>query len=274
LRVAIEWRQRQGKEFADLVDQAEPVVARLRTYEHFVLSEAVSAQFLQVAGEQSKANEAWENVLYRGKASWKWAALGALYQESQSVRELVDLAERLDNSPNDHWTNAGISCLKADLPMKRVELLEEFQTFQEHRDNNFCDRYVWLYVPLLLGETQIAQQAAQEWIDEYDSGRYTGLDTTSVYAEEELIRVIATETARDTDSQNRLSRSLSHIMLGLLAISRGQRNLAIDHLEIAVERPYVSVDQQWAVAFLWHLKNDAQWPRGNPRMAKQNGEFK
>jgi hypothetical protein len=193
----------------------------------------------------------------------RWAAIAGLMRY-QSTEELLAPVETSHNLSNDAWSRIGLAYLLADTSERGGDAINIFEEVISERPA-IADRYVAIEILLLLGEREMAVQYAEDWLSELSQGIQLP-DTTSEYAEEQLLLLIARGEQPADEPDNRTKAIIVEHTLGLLAIANGDRESAITHFARSTEPPYITLDQYWGEAFLQRLQEDEDWPRGNSKM--------
>ncbi len=267
-RMNIERRQARKQGFSELVGPAKDLAERLEAFPEFTLAHAMPAQFFDVIGDEAKAEQLWGEVLVRGGPMSRWATLGRLAWDKTSI-ELLETCNRLSVADEDLWTLAARAFILADVPGGRDEAMNLFYRLGDHASATISSRYTAIHIPLLLGEKDIAVDYANRWLKELNAGKLVKKDTSSEWAEEELLRIIATDGVQLPDKQDRLTRVLTSHMLGLLAIADGERDSARDHFNAAAAKPWINIDYCWAEAFSRRLADESPYPSQNPNMQSE-----
>ena len=259
----IEWQKREGGPIDDLRQSGMVIADRLqKQFPDYVLAHMMPGMFYTTLGDEPmRAEKAWKRAFELGGETTQWTALGALY-EIQSSDEVLRFSDGLPANSTAAWTKLAKGYLLADQDDGREKALEIFEECaRDHR--TLTDRYMAIYIPLLLGETKLASDKAKVWLKELESGVSPG--TNNEFDEAALLKLIATEGEVEPKSKHRMTISLSNQLLGLLAVSKGRREEATEFFTKAVEGPYGWLDPCWGRAFLSHLR-DPNWPRANPKM--------
>ena len=163
----IEMHQADGIGYSELQRSADAVAKRLTQFPNYLLGNAMRAQYFDVVGNNTEAEAVWKQVLENGTETWRWTAIGRLYRD-RSAKEVLSFLDSLPGIQSDRWVRAARAYILTDIPGGKEQAMMIFRELSTD-DATLTDRYNDVHIPLLLGEKDIAIEAAKKWLHECET---------------------------------------------------------------------------------------------------------
>ena len=127
--------------------------------------------------------------------------------------------------------------------------------------------YWTILIPLLLGETEDARRQCRKWIEDFQRQSTVGRRESVASADLplQLIAGLDSDSSAAIDGTDLLRQYMRDYTLGLLALSQGDRDVALTYFEACEKVGHVNGGVVWAREFIRRINEDPEWPRANAK---------